>query len=238
MLKVVHDADASNENGAAGGSLLDEIVRDGARAMLAAALQAEVAAYIDAHADEVDENGSSAGGPQRLPRPNGRWSRRRGRCRCGRRGSTTSASTRTTGERHAVLLGDPAGVGAQVSAGGRGAAAAVPAWPVQQRLRPGVGAVPRVGRGPVGGDDHPADRAVARRRRGVQQALVEGHRLRVRVGRRDPPQGPPGAGQGVPAGDDRGARRRQQGTGRACRWVPRVQPSRGPICCGRVAAAG
>ena len=57
MLKVVHDADVSNENGAAGGSLLDEIVRDGARAMLAAALQAEVAAYIDAHADEVDENG-------------------------------------------------------------------------------------------------------------------------------------------------------------------------------------
>ena len=57
MLKVVHDVDVSNENGAAGGSLLDEIVRDGARAMLAAALQAEVAAYIDAHADAVDENG-------------------------------------------------------------------------------------------------------------------------------------------------------------------------------------
>jgi putative transposase len=57
MLKVVHDADASNQNSAAGGSLLDEVVRDGARAMLAAALQAEVAAYIDAHAGEVDEVG-------------------------------------------------------------------------------------------------------------------------------------------------------------------------------------
>jgi putative transposase len=57
MLKVVHDADASNENGTSGGSLLDEIVRDGARAMLAAALQAEVAAYIDTHLGEVDENG-------------------------------------------------------------------------------------------------------------------------------------------------------------------------------------
>jgi hypothetical protein len=44
MLKVVHGADASNHNSAAGGSFLDEIVRDGARAMLAAALQAEVAA--------------------------------------------------------------------------------------------------------------------------------------------------------------------------------------------------
>ena len=55
MLKVVQDAEASNE--AAGGSLLDEIVRDGARQMLAAALQAEVAAYIEAFADELDEAG-------------------------------------------------------------------------------------------------------------------------------------------------------------------------------------
>ena len=48
MLKVVHDAEASNEiDPAAGRSLLDEIVRDGARQMLAAALQAEVAAYVE-----------------------------------------------------------------------------------------------------------------------------------------------------------------------------------------------
>ncbi len=57
MLKVVHDAVASNENGTAGGSLLDEIVRDGARAMLAAALQAEVAAYVEQLADQLDEDG-------------------------------------------------------------------------------------------------------------------------------------------------------------------------------------
>jgi putative transposase len=58
MLKVVHGAEAANDNGqAAGASLLDEIVRDGARQMLAAALRAEVAAYIEAHADEVDEHG-------------------------------------------------------------------------------------------------------------------------------------------------------------------------------------
>ena len=55
MLKVVDDASASNES--AGGSLLDEIVRDGARQMLAAALQAEVAAYIESFAGEVDESG-------------------------------------------------------------------------------------------------------------------------------------------------------------------------------------
>ena len=58
MLTVVHDAAQPNEDDAAlGASLLDEIVRDGARKMLAAALQAEVAAYIEAHADQVDEHG-------------------------------------------------------------------------------------------------------------------------------------------------------------------------------------
>jgi len=36
---------------------LDEIVRDGARQMLAAALQAEVAAHIEAHRYVVDEAG-------------------------------------------------------------------------------------------------------------------------------------------------------------------------------------
>ncbi len=55
MLTVVHDDDRSNDD--VGRSMLDEIVRDGARQMLAAALQAEVAAYIEQFADQVDENG-------------------------------------------------------------------------------------------------------------------------------------------------------------------------------------
>jgi transposase-like protein len=58
MLKVMHEDGAAKDNDAVGGaSLLDEIVRDGARRMLAAALQAEVAAYIEAHADQLDEDG-------------------------------------------------------------------------------------------------------------------------------------------------------------------------------------
>ena len=57
MLKVVHEDAGANDNDTAGGSLLDEIVRDGARQMLAAALQAEVAAYVEAHGDQVDEAG-------------------------------------------------------------------------------------------------------------------------------------------------------------------------------------
>ena len=60
MLTVVDNNDDSNETRDAvgpGRSLLDEIVRDGARQMLAAALQAEVAAYIAQFADHLDENG-------------------------------------------------------------------------------------------------------------------------------------------------------------------------------------
>jgi putative transposase len=54
MLKVVHEGPEANETGS---SLLDEICRDGAQQMLAAALLAEVAAYVEAHAGEVDADG-------------------------------------------------------------------------------------------------------------------------------------------------------------------------------------
>ena len=54
MLKLVEDPGTPNS---IGGSLLDEIVRDGARQMLAAALLAEVAGYVEAHRDEVDDQG-------------------------------------------------------------------------------------------------------------------------------------------------------------------------------------
>jgi transposase-like protein len=61
VLTVVNPEDPTpatvSEPAASGGALIDEIVRDGARRMLAAALEAEVAAYIAAHADELDEQG-------------------------------------------------------------------------------------------------------------------------------------------------------------------------------------
>ncbi len=88
MLKVVHEESEPNTTGGSlVSSLLDEIVRDGAREMLAAALRAEVAAYIEAHRDEVDEHGrrlvvrngyhaerevttAAGAGPVRAPRVN------------------------------------------------------------------------------------------------------------------------------------------------------------------------
>jgi transposase-like protein len=61
VLTVVNPDDPTpapgSDAGRSGGSLIDEIVRDGARRMLAAALEAEVAAYLVAHADQLDEHG-------------------------------------------------------------------------------------------------------------------------------------------------------------------------------------
>ena len=59
MLKLVYDNGYANDQAleGSGQSLLDEIVRDGARQMLASALQAEVADYIAVHADQVDADG-------------------------------------------------------------------------------------------------------------------------------------------------------------------------------------
>jgi transposase-like protein len=53
MLRVVADESGRDEFVAG----LDEIVREGARRMLAAALEAEVAAYVAAFVDQVDERG-------------------------------------------------------------------------------------------------------------------------------------------------------------------------------------
>ncbi len=59
MLTVVPGEGSGHEAGKKDGSpsLIDEIVREGARRMLAEALQAEVGAYIAQFAGERDENG-------------------------------------------------------------------------------------------------------------------------------------------------------------------------------------
>src|SRR6201987_2068327 len=62
MLTVVPGEGSGHEGGKDGSpSLIDEIVREGARRMLAEALQGEVDAYIAAHAAERDENGRRRG---------------------------------------------------------------------------------------------------------------------------------------------------------------------------------
>ena len=51
VFTVVAQEGSEKSAAEASGSLLDELVRDGARQMLAAALQAEVAAYVEQFAD-------------------------------------------------------------------------------------------------------------------------------------------------------------------------------------------
>src|SRR3954454_14194066 len=86
-------ADAADPRRPDGVALIDKIVREGARRMLAEALQAEVDAYIAAFRGERDENG------RRLVVRNGAHRPREvltrpGRSRWSRRGSTTGAPTR------------------------------------------------------------------------------------------------------------------------------------------------
>lgn len=59
MLTVVPDPSDRDQTGgsSSGSSLIDEIVREGARRMLAEALQAEVEAYIAQFADQREDNG-------------------------------------------------------------------------------------------------------------------------------------------------------------------------------------
>jgi hypothetical protein len=57
MLTVMPGEEPGQDSVRDGSSLIDEIVREGARRMLAGALQAEVDAYTAAHAAERAENG-------------------------------------------------------------------------------------------------------------------------------------------------------------------------------------
>ena len=122
MLSVVTDEAAQAELALS----LDELAREGARRMLAAALEAEVDAYIAAFAALVDERG------HRLVRRNGHAPARKsppgsGRSRSSAPGWTTGGWTRPPAQRqqfHSQIL--PRWC-RRSPEGGRGAAAAVPA---------------------------------------------------------------------------------------------------------------
>lgn len=189
MLTVVHDAEPANElDRGVGRSLLDEIVRDGARQMPGAALQAEVAAYVEQFADQVDEHG------RRLVVRNGHHHEREV--------LTAAGAVRVTAPR----VNDHR-VDADTGERQRFSSAILPAWARKSpqltevlpllylhglstsEFRTSTRTVPGFGGRAVGDDDYPADRPVARRSEGLRSAGVVGHRLRVPVGRWDPPQG-------------------------------------------------
>ncbi len=190
MLKVVHEESQNVAQrhvlAAVGGSLLDELARDGARQMLAAALLAEVAAYVDAHAGEVDENG------HRLVVRNGFHDSREVATAAG---AVPVRQPRVNDKRIDEATGERK----------RFSSAILPAW---ARKSPGVAEVlpllylhglssgdfvPALARflgldrGLSAATDHQAHDAMAGGREGVRRdAVTVGVRLRVRVGRRGP----------------------------------------------------
>jgi transposase-like protein len=203
MLKVVEDLVDPNSRD---GSLLDEIVRDGARQMLAVALQAEVAAYIDAHRGEVDEQG------RRLVVRNGYHQPREVTTAAG---AVQVRQPRVNDKRIEEATGERK----------RFSSAILPAW---SRKSPRVAEVLPLlylhglsssDFGPaleqfLGSDQGLSPATITRLtsqwqdEARLQRPIAGRVRLRVRLGRRYPSQGEARAGQGVPAGDHRGPRRR------------------------------
>ena len=186
--------------GRSASSLIDEIVREGARRMLAEALQAEVDAYIARFADERDENG------RRLVVRNG-YAISRARC------SPAPGAVEVVAPRVNDRRVDP-----DTGERRRFASAILPPWcrktpkitevlPLLYlhglsigRLRARAGAVPRLRRGPVRAGDHQADRDLEGRAARLRRAGSVRCGLRLPVGRRHPRQHPPGGAQAVPAG--------------------------------------
>jgi hypothetical protein len=220
MLTVVSGDGSGHESGrGSSGSLIDEIVREGARWMLAEALQAQVDAYIAAFAAERDENAPAAGRTEWLSSEPGDPDQR-GRDRGD--GAAGQRQAHRPGHRaaQAVLLRDRSALVPQDPGDHRGAAAAVPARPVQRGLRARAGAVPGLIGWPVAGGDHEADRDVEDRAACLRRPGPVRGGLRLPVGRRHPREHPPRRAQAVPAGHDRRARRWPQRAHRPGRWVP------------------
>jgi Transposase, Mutator family len=222
MLTVFQDQESSNENDAGvGRSLLDEIVRDGARQMLAAALQSEVATYIDQFADQVDENG------YRLVVRNG-YHRERGVLTAA--GAVTVAAPRVNDRR----------VDADTGERRRFTSAILPAWarksPQMNEVLPllylhglstgDFGAALEQFLGAGAGLSAASITRLTAQWQDEAKSFQErdlGHRFRVPVGRPLPPQSPARAGETVPAGDDRCPHRRPQRAGHVERRLPGVQ---------------
>ncbi len=111
--------------------------------MLEAALRAEVAAYVDRSRRPSRRERSKAHGAQRVTQGTSGADRRR--CGAGESAPGQRPPCRCRlRDAAAVLLGDPARLGTNITTGQRGVAAVVSAWALDRRFRVRVGAVPRL----------------------------------------------------------------------------------------------
>ena len=111
---------------------LDDLAREGARRMLMAALQVEVAQYVDAYQEARDASG------RRLVVRHGQAEARKVTCGAGTVGGASAAGERQAGRGHgparAVHQPDPSALHAPVPQGGRGAADSLSPRVVHGRL--------------------------------------------------------------------------------------------------------
>ena len=211
---------------------LDDLAREGARRMIAAALEAEVEEYVARFVEEVDEDG------KRLVVRNGRARERKLTV-----GSGTVAvrAPRVNDKRVDEQTGERQKFSSRIlPAYARRSPKVTDVLPVLY-LRglstgdfgPALEGSARRGRlRAVVVVDQPADQGVAGRPRRVQQAQPEVSPLRVPVHRRGAHLGAPRRGRpAVPAGRDRRPRGRRQGAARGRGRLPRERPTRGPPCC-------
>jgi transposase-like protein len=223
MFTVVAGGCPGDDGSAAGpASLIDEIVREGARRMLAEALQAEVEAYIAAHAAERDEDG------RRLVVRNGYHQSREVLTSAG---AVQVRAPRVNDKRADPVTGERA----------RFSSAILPPW---ARKTPKVTEVlPLLYlHGLSSGDFVPALGQFLGSGAGLSAAVItqltETWKAERRAfadrdlsgvdyvylwARRDPREHPAGRAQAVPAGNDRRPRGRPQGAHRPRRRVPRVR---------------
>ena len=162
---------------------LTEILRAGARQLLGQAIEAEVAAHIEAHADLTD-----ASGRRRIVRHGHMPERERSdRDRSCDGEAAKSARPRSTGHgrAHPFHVIDPAAL-SQARQVGRGASAlALSEGHLQRRLFGGPGGAAGTGRaGPDGQHHWPAESGLVGRIRSLAKARPFGSALRLFLGRR------------------------------------------------------
>ena len=216
---------------------LDDLAREGARRMLMAALQVEVAQYVDAHQEARDASG------RRLVVRHGQAEAREGHVWGGHSGGASAAGARQAGRCHgparAVHQPDPSALHAPVPQGGRGAADSLSPRVVHGRLPRSAARAAGRRRGRAERDQHrAADRGLGRRVSAVPAARPGRSGLRLCLGRRDSLQHPAGGRPPVHAGGHRRARRRDEGARRARGRVPRKCRRAGRNCCEGCSAAG
>ena len=191
---------------------LTEVLRNGARALLAQAVEAEVAALLSCHADKLTDDGR-----QRLVR-HGHLPEREimtgigpVAVRCPRVRDRVGEGSRA----HPLFVGDSAALRAPVEEPRGADPDPLPQGHLHRRLRGGAGRAARQGRRRALGLDHRAAQGgLVGGARALEQARSLGQALRLLLGRRHPRAGPARGRRAVPAGHHRRHARGQEGARR------------------------